>query len=238
MIPIANPRAYAANKRFIDRNLNRRLYPKEIPEQYEDHLDPVICEALAEADIVLDLHSYASQGGPFIFLGPANPKEQAYARALGVNDFVYGWQDAYGQTNNRDAMLESMGTTEYTRTKGGIAITLECGHHHNENNADVGYQAIINALSHFDMTNQTSQNKTTTDQRCIRMKHVFYKEQEGEFTHPWKHYDFVKAGQPLAKYPNGETLTAPEDSFIVLPKVDSEVGTEWFYLGVKSDFPV
>ena len=28
-VPICNPRAYAENTRFIDRNLNRHFYPKE-----------------------------------------------------------------------------------------------------------------------------------------------------------------------------------------------------------------
>ncbi|MEJ2741902.1 MAG: succinylglutamate desuccinylase/aspartoacylase family protein [Gammaproteobacteria bacterium] len=155
-VPIANPKAYATHQRFCERNLNRQLYPKATCTYYEDHLTPILCPLLAEADCVLDLHSYTSQGGPFIFLGGNNSQETTYARALGVNHFIYGWQDAYnkavGNTNETyQAHLESMGITEYARAKGALAITLECGHHHNTNATAIGLSAALNALQHFDM---------------------------------------------------------------------------------------
>ena len=68
LVPVCNPRAYARNVRFVERNLNRSLYPKDKPVHYEDHIDPILCDALDRSDAVLDLHSYASQGGPFMFL--------------------------------------------------------------------------------------------------------------------------------------------------------------------------
>ena len=49
-VPICNPRAYAEDVRFIDRNLNRHLFPKENPQNYEEHLDGQICAILDEAD--------------------------------------------------------------------------------------------------------------------------------------------------------------------------------------------
>jgi len=238
-IPVANPRAYQENVRFIERNLNRYLYPKEKFTCYEDHLDPIICKELKEADIVLDLHSYSSTGGPFIFLGKGNVKEQSYARDLGVNHFVYGWEDAYGNKGDNDK--KSIGTTEYARQEGAIAITLECGQHDNENNADIGYSAICRALNHFDMIDNVNitydSQYDLENQFCIKMKDVFYKTENGKWTQEWKNFDFVKKGQNLAKNSNGASIVAKEDGYIILPKDTEKIGAEWFYFGVKVDFP-
>src|SRR3954463_4145532 len=124
LVPITNPKAFEQNVRFVERNLNRYLYPKEEKEHYEDHLDPILCEVLDNTDVLLDLHSYTSKGGPFIFLGPDDSEELAFATSLGVQDFAFGWAEAFG-TAGEDSK-ESQGTTEYARSTGAIAVTLEC----------------------------------------------------------------------------------------------------------------
>ena len=57
MMPVVNPKAYAQNVRFVERNLNRQLYPKDEKQHYEDHLDPIVCGLLDRTDVLLDLHS-------------------------------------------------------------------------------------------------------------------------------------------------------------------------------------
>lgn len=242
-IPVCNPLAYEKNVRFVERNLNRYLYPKDKITHFEDNLDPIICGVLEKTDVLLDIHSYASKGGPFIFLG-TDKKEQEYARSLGINDFVYGWQDAYGNSNGQEGYKESMGTTEFTRYKGGIGITLECGHHHNENNADIAYDSIIRALHYLEMLDEASevdknllQKTSQENQRCLKMKSVYYKEEGAEFTKHWKHFDEVKKGEEIAKFANGKTIIAPEDGCVVLPKEKAQNGEEWIYFGIKTDFP-
>ena len=84
LVPVCNPRAYAENVRFVERNLNRSLYPKDKPVHYEDRIDPILCDVLDRSNVVLDLHSYASQGGPFMFLSAQNADETQFAYALGV----------------------------------------------------------------------------------------------------------------------------------------------------------
>lgn len=232
-IPICNPKAYEENVRFIDRNLNRYLYPKDVQEHYEDSLDPVLCETLDEADFLLDLHSYESQGKAFIFLGESK-EENDFALALGVHDFVYGWAEAFSSSSEKGS-LEGMGTTEYTRSKNGKAITLECGHHANEDAAEVGYAAIKNALAY--VVTGEREVRAADDNRIVKMQTVFYKEREGSWTKPWKHYDEVKAGDILASYDDGEDIIAPEDGFIVLPKATPKLGGEWFYFGIGTAFP-
>ena len=84
LVPVANPRAYEQGVRFVERNLNRQLYRKDVKTHYEDHLDPILCDLLDGTQVLLDLHSYTSRGGPFIFSGGNNAKEFAFAQSLSL----------------------------------------------------------------------------------------------------------------------------------------------------------
>ncbi len=241
LVPVANPRAYREGVRFVERNLNRHLYPKEQKRHYEDHLDPILCGLLDGTEVLLDLHSYTSQGGPFIFLGGNDARELAYARALGVPDFVCGWSEAFG---GGDGSRESQGTTEYARSQGALAVTLECGHHHNADAAQIGYQAILRALWHLDMLDEGCLATLGLDvqasagrQRGVRMKSVYRREQGASFARPWKHFDSVAKGEAMAMLAGGEILPAPENGFIVLPKDNAAAGEEWFYFGTATPLP-
>lgn len=236
-MPICNPRAYAQNVRFTERNLNRYLVPKEQKVHYEDHLDEQICGALGEADVLLDLHSYQSEGGPFIFLGTSDA-ENNFAKALGVDDFVYGWGDAFAASADANPN-ESIGTTDSVRLQGGMGITLECGHHANTGAPEIGYQAILRALSYLQITEQKFEPKNAA-KRCVKMKDVFYKKMSGKLAQNWLHYDEVKKDDVLAIYTDGSEIIAKENGFIVLPKasdVNEKIGAEWFYFGIGTDFP-
>ena len=238
LVPITNPKAYQENVRFIERNLNRYLYPKEDRQKYEDRLDPIVCELLDRTDVLLDLHSYTSPGGPFVFLDPKNAKEVAYAASLGISDFAYGWAEAFGGGTGK----ESQGTTEYARSKGALAITLECGQHLNADAADIGYRAILLALAHFDMLDTEGlaapgQEKPAGKQRCVKMKSVYRRDAGAVFAKPWRHFDPVAKGEAMAKLASGESLAAPEDGFIVLPKESAATGEEWFFFGTGTALP-
>ncbi|MET0155135.1 MAG: succinylglutamate desuccinylase/aspartoacylase family protein [Rickettsiales bacterium] len=240
--PICNPEACRQGVRFVERNLNRHLFPKEEKRFYEDSIDPALCALLDRADALLDLHSYASEGGPFIFLSGTNPEEKRFARALGVRDFVTGWSEAYGVAGKKGDR-EGQGTTEYARLGGAVAVTLECGHHHNADAADVGYAAALRALDYLGMLREDCpakralpQKPETKEQRVVRMKTVFYRQEGTAWTRDFRHFDEVRAEEVLATLPDGKTIAAPEDGFVILPKKDAAFGEEWFYFGAKTDF--
>ena len=147
-VPVANPLAYAKHQRNGDRNLNRLLEPTSHPVEFEDHVANWLCPLLARHDALLDLHSFHTAGEPFVMLGPENnagpleafaraDEEAAFARALGVRRFIDGWLDTYAAGVARRQTLGAahadirygIGTTEYLRARGGIALTLECGQH-------------------------------------------------------------------------------------------------------------
>ena len=241
LVPICNPLAYERGVRFIDRNLNRHFYPKPTRTAYEDSLDTTLCAILDDADVFLDLHSYQSQGNAFCFLGKGSVAEIAYARALGVDTYIYGWADAFSANASQEQQRASLGTTDYARAKlkPALAITMECGHHGDPLAPIRGYEAMLRALAHFNMAEIILPPTDTSAQQCVRMESVFYKEKEGSFAQSWRHAQAVSAGEIIARYADGTLLTAPKDGVIVLPKTspDHALGSEWFYFGVETPFP-
>jgi predicted deacylase len=235
LVPVTNPRAYEQNVRFVERNLNRYLYPKEEKRHYEDHLDPIVCGVLDATDVLLDLHSYTSPGGPFIFLDPKDPKELAFGTSLGVSDFVCGWSDAFG---DGQGSKESQGTTEYARTRGALAVTLECGNHHNADAPDVGYRAILRGMAHLGMLDAgAAAAGSSAAKRCVQMTSVYRRADGAELAKPWRHFDPVAKGEAMAKLADGAVISAPADGYIVLPKESADTGGEWFYFGTRMALP-
>jgi predicted deacylase len=237
VIPVCNPRAYKQNVRFTERNLNRFMYPKDNPVHYEDHLDNIICPVLDKTDYLLDLHSYSCQGDAFVFLSVMNQANIDFAKSLDVPRFIFGWGEAMKSNEDLVDKRQANGTTEYAREHGGVAVTLECGHHGNENNADVAFNAILGALKHLNIAEYSDNlliNGLPKDQKYnIRMKGAFLKLKQGDFVKKWKNMDFVKAGTVVARYDDGEELVMPADSYIVLPMYDPTIGDQWFFWGVE-----
>jgi predicted deacylase len=190
--------------------------------------------------VLLDLHSYTSKGGPFIFLGADDKDELAFATSLGVQDFAFGWADAFGKAG--DDSKESQGTTEYARTQGAKAVTLECGHHFNADAPDIGYRAILRALAHLGMIDAESlaalgQEKSSGKQRVVKMKSVYRRDEGAVLAKPWKHFDPVTKGEAMARQANGDIIAAPDDGYIVLPKESAATGEEWFFFGTGTQLP-
>ena len=235
-VPITNIEAYKQNKRFVDRDLNRNLYPKDNPKCNEDFVANILCPILDETDILLDIHSYASQGGAFAFIGNSNESELEYCHNLGVNNFVYGWADAFGSSDKTKNTKESMGTTEYARSKGAIGVTVECGQHKNENNEKIAYETIINALVYLDIIDSKHSLKKDEEFSYVKMKEVFYLEKPSKSEDGLKHYSYFEKGKVIAKYDDGEEIISPYDGYVILPN-KKEVGQTWFYFGVKTEKP-
>src|ERR1700733_9015107 len=63
-VPIANPRAFDEDKRYIERNLNRYLVPMKNPDCYEAQLGNILCPMLEQCDVHLSIHSYTVGGDP------------------------------------------------------------------------------------------------------------------------------------------------------------------------------
>jgi len=252
-VPVVNPLAYAQNTRNGDRNLNRDLFPKAQPQDFEDQVGNWLCPLLAQHDVLLDLHSFAATGGePFVMVGPLDndgalqpfrhaQKERAWARRLGVRRFVDGWLATYGdgvQRRSRNAeeletvLRYGVGTTEYMRSTGGFALTLECGQHDDPTSPEVAYRAIMNTLVHLGLVAGEDPAPTPfDDMEALSMVVVYDKLHEGDtFERPWKSFDAVAEGERIGTRADGTAVLAEFSGRILFPAASAAANTEWYYL--------
>ena len=256
-VPVCNPLAYARGERFGQRNLNRRLLPSAAPRDYEDHVANVLCPLLAEHDVLLDLHSFRSPGLPFALRGPADntgtlePFGHARAEArlcahLGVQRVVDGWMPAYaaGVALRRQRALASdtvqedpsygVGTTEYMRSVGGYAVTLECGQHQDPAAPAVARQAIRQTLALLGLAALPLAPPPPSIE-CLTLAQVVDRHDAGDqFVKPWTSFDPLAAGELIAHRGDGSEVRAAHAGYIVFPDHAARPGHEWFYLARPS----
>jgi predicted deacylase len=233
-VPICNPRAYEKDIRFTERNLNRYMVPCDEPDTYEATLGNELCPLLAACDVLLDIHSYTIGGAPFVFVGGASERETEFGSSLGAEAILTGWEEAYvrtGRLQESKSENEGVGTTEYARRKGAIAVTIECGQHKAPEAPEIAYRAIYNAFSFFKLIDRAVPQAAPT--RLITVTHVYYHDDDGELSKDWKHLEPVKKGELLAHRLNGAAIHALEDGVMIMPRPNCPLGEEWFYFGVE-----
>jgi predicted deacylase len=257
LVPVANPVAHALGRREGDRNLNRDFREVVSPETAEDRIANHLAPLLAAHDVLLDLHSFASQGEPFVFVGPSDnhdelepfahaAPEQALASVLGPRRIVHGWMPAFaagvaarrarGATGTaiNDSVAYGVGTTEYMRARGGWAVTLECGNHADPAAPEVAYQAIRRALAHLGLVDAPAP-ASSGPKEVIELHEVHDRRDPTDaFVRTWRSFDRVAAGEPIGRRASGEVIAAPVDGYVVFPNPNALPGREWFYLARPS----
>jgi predicted deacylase len=259
-VPVTNPLAYQKGERNGERNLNRNLRPTDTPQDFEDRIANQLCPLLGEHDVLLDLHSFQARAQPFAMLGPQDNQgtlepfarareEQALVRCLGPQRIVEGWLSAFAlgvqerlaRTTSTERVhllstdpLYGVGTTEYLRTQGGYAITLECGQHNDPQAPKVAYQAIRNALAHLGLIDAPAP-VLRTDVELLQLTQVVDRYHAGDtFSREWASFDAVSEGTCIATRHDGTKVLAQQDGYIVFPNPRSPAGNEWFYLAQRS----
>jgi predicted deacylase len=254
-VPVANPLAYARKQRMGDRNLNRNLVPTDVPAEYEDRIANWLCPLLAQHDVLLDLHSFHTAGQPFVMLGPQDNRgalepfaraaeETALALRLGVRRFVDGWLDTYaagvarrlaaGASSREADVYYGVGTTEYMRSQGGIALTLECGQHDDPAAPAVAYRAIRNTLAHLRLCDVPAP-VPVADTEALRLYQVVDRVHAADaFARGWSSFDRVHAGEVIGTRHDGALVVADSDDYIVFPNPNALPGQEWYYLAKRS----
>jgi predicted deacylase len=251
-VPVTNPLAFSRRERAGDRNLNRNLFPREDPADFEDRIANRLCPLLARHDALLDLHSTRGKTEPFALVGPLDNdgpvqpfkrsrEERALAKRLGVRRFVQGWLDTYargverrvreggGTPTNSDPSY-GVGTTEYMRSAGGYAITLECGQHEDPASVEVAYRAIRNTLAYLGIADDAPPPEVA-QYEALRIRDVVDRAHaDDRFAREWASFDALAKGDLIARRASGEALQAPADGRILFPDVGAKPGNEWYYL--------
>ncbi|MDH5541221.1 MAG: succinylglutamate desuccinylase/aspartoacylase family protein [Rhizobacter sp.] len=259
-VPVTNALAYQRGQRAADRNLNRNLRPNDSPQDHEERIGNQLCPLLARHEILLDLHSFHSPGQPFAMIGPPDntgtlepfaraAEEEALALRLGPRRLVEGWLDTYAigvrerlqrsRPGERAQMLSTdpsygIGTTEYMRSVGGAAITLECGSHGEPLAVEVAERAIRNTLAHLGLIDAPAP-AACDDPELLRLEHVTDRlHADDRFAREWASYDPVRRGETIAIRHDGTALHAPDEGFVVFPNPAAVPGNEWFYFARRS----
>lgn len=253
-VPVTNPLAYQLERRSGDRNLNRNLFPKDAPQDFEDQIANWLCPLLAQHDVLLDLHSFNAKSQPFAMVGPRNnagtlqpfrhaERERALARRLGVTRFVDGWLATYGDgvvrrmSGSAEAELATVlrygvGTTEFMRSTGGYALTLECGQHADPAAPDVAYRAIMNTLAYLKVIDAPEPEPVALESMEYLSMVVVHDRLDAadQFSRTWSSFDPLKKGDLIGTRADGTPVTAEFDGKILFPDVNAQPNNEWYYM--------
>lgn len=263
-VPIANPLAHQLGRREGERNLNRNLRPAVIAQDFEDRIAARLCPLMASHDVLLDLHSFQSQGQAFVMLGPPDnagalepfahaAAEAALAECLGPTRIVEGWLSTYelglrrraqlGQaqaSTRQDLTLDphyGVGTTEYMRSQGGYGVTLECGQHLDPQAPEVARMAILRTLALLGLVagDDLALHHPSQPAEVLQLYEVMDRQDAGDrFERAWTSFDAISQGQIIGRRHEGSTVLAPADGRIVFPNDKALPGHEWFYLARPS----
>ncbi len=258
-VPVTNPLAYKLRQRSGDRNLNRNMAPSAIPQDFEDRIANVLCPLLDAHEVLLDLHSFHTGGAPFVMIGPQNntgtlepfsqaDEEMQLALCTGAPRIVEGWLETYARgvqrrasaaaaSNRAQALVTNpnygVGTTEYMRSRGGYAVTLECGQHDDPQGVAVARHAILQTLALLGLTSLPLQ-PTPASRDILRLVDVTDRDHARDtFSREWRSFDGVSGGDVIGVRHDGVQVKAPADGFVVFPNPRGEVGQEWFYFAQR-----
>ncbi len=255
LVPVANPLARALGRREGERNLNRMLRPTAVPRDNEDRIANRLCPLLDAHQVLLDLHSFHTGGEPFAMIGPEDndgpiepfaqaAAEHAFAASLGAPRVVEGWLDTYARGVRRRRERDGaspyadpeygVGTTEYLRSRGGIAVTLECGQHEDPRAPDFAHRAVLRALVHLRMA-AVEVEPAPPPRELLRLVEVFDRLHPGDrLARAWTSFEPIRAGEPIGVRHDGTPVPAPADGRVVFPNPNAGVGAEWCYFAVPS----
>jgi hypothetical protein len=132
---------------------------------------------------------------------------------------VEGWLGTYakGVRSRRERGASGLtadwrygvGTTEYMRSTGGYALTLECGQHDDPASPEVAYRAIRNTLAHLRLVDAPGARARGAlrgpAHRGGRRSPCM---PEDAFARTWASFDRVKKGEVIARRRTGTELTA------------------------------
>ena len=247
--------------RNLNRNLGPTEHPQDVEDRIANVLCPLLGQHDVLLDLH-SFHSPGepfAMLGPTNNTGTLQPfalaaQEEALAARLGPRRLVEGWLETYAEgvaarvqraaqsddpQTARARLLNTdphygIGTTEYMRSVGGMAITLECGQHDDPAGPEVAYRAIVNTLAHLRMIDGPTPTPRA-DAEVLRLIHVTDRLNAGDsFVKPWASFDPVKANEPIGHRHDGGVVTAPGDGFIVFPNTKAMPGNEWFYFARRS----
>lgn len=233
---VGNPKAVAANQRFLQRNLNRLLDVHTLCDEkavkggeYEIQRARVLYEAIRHSDAVLDIHSVSSDSDPFAIPASTDASE-AIAPHLPVSYIVQSLahSTAEGGTSMDCALMHDV-----------PAVCVECGQHNHE---DIVARAA-DVISAFLLTQyggekprrcvelaKHSKNALNGSNRPIvmRCEGIEIVHEGFEWMKPFTEFEWIPYDSPVFKDKVRGVVTCPIEpgSYLVMPTKIPVVGEE------------
>ena len=224
-IPCVNEKAYEADTRFVDINLNRVVCFHQNPQNNEEKIANELIKEIDNCDIMLDLHSTHCEGDQeFAFIDYPVAENVELLSLMPVENALAGWPEIYDDVDN-------FCSEKYAHAHGKVGITVECGYHKGKKSIDVAKKSILNVLAHYGVVDGIEPE--FSEPNLINLERFVIKKTGGLMNRNYHHLSEVKKGEVLATYDNGEQVVCEFDGFIIIPNHEAEIGTEWFYLGRK-----
>ena len=210
---IGNPKAFLADLRYIDQDLNR-AFAEDVNETAHQEVRRkwVLTDLLqlGSPDFVLDLHS-VSRGDHGIIVYPEESKE--WAETLGCIDvhFCYSKAHMAGET-----------LIDAAQRYGAGVMVVECGHHHSSNTKEVAFTQIQKLLNYFNMT-QIKLVKSLPKRKDLitryRSTHMIKPNSHFRFVLPVETGTIVEADEVYAIDEVGEHKTT-EKVWLMMPSLE------------------
>jgi predicted deacylase len=263
--PLAYNRVQRMGERNLNRRLQPQAQPQDYEDRLANQLCPLLAqhEALLDLHSFRSPGQAFALRGPGDNAGPLEPfgREAEEARLvahLGVSRVVEGWLSTYAagvaarreraasaaprDVSKVDAITEDaaygIGTTEYMRSVGGYAVTLECGQHEDDAAPGVALHAIRQTLALLGMADWPLEPPRGPFEQ-LRLAEVTDRLHEGDtFVRAWTSFDALDAGELIARRHDGEEVRAPRAGRIVFPDPGAKPGHEWFYFADQAARPL
>lgn len=244
-VPVVNAMAYRLDRREGDRNLNRSLHEYPVARENEDRVANVLCPLLRAHDVLIDLHSFASDGPAFALFGPASPDpalqprvrpdtERLLIDALGLPFAVHGWMPAHLRALERQGRAaeigHAVGTTEFMRFAGGAAITVECGQHKDPAAVTVAYDVIARGLAALGLIAGEGGAKPAPSSVLEIGDAVFAASDDDRLARRFTTGERVTRGEVIGHRADGTVILAPHDGAVIFASGVVKAGTEMCFL--------
>lgn len=217
---IANPRAVASKKRFVEKNLNRCFVKNNSGVTYEDKLALKLMKVLDESDALLDLHGYnGKEDQPFLI---CEPESFEVARKLNFEVISSGW-----------AKAEPGGTDGYMHSLNKIAICAETGSNfYPQKYFGLAYKTILQFLKYFGAI-ESSVEYSKKSKKYIQVEESIIRENEQlSFNKNYQNFDSLADGEIFIR-DGAKEYTAVEGQYIIFPRPNAEIGQEVCVIGRK-----
>lgn len=230
-VPVCNLDAYAANKRYIDDNMNRVFRHYANPVGREQIAVQSLLPLFVDKTHFLDVHSTPTPTPAFIFNDQETPESRAMAMILGTGYIVEGWAALYPPANPNENIPKEPDTLWYAKSQGVTGCLIECGDHTQPEAVAVARRAILNTFNHLGMmdTGLIIPQKP----EILRMTGMVRRppSESFEFVDGVDNFAKMKKGQVVAHFKgaNDNELRAPHDGYMLVPFPGAKVGEEIIY---------